>query len=270
MLLGGFPFAIWVTAVARHALLSALPLIFALIQSGILLFLFGYLNTTPVLARGQQYQEIMQWSAAATTILAALLLFRAADWREILGRLLLLDMGVLLLALAPPTATMLQNTLWLLAGRFVSLILACAGLMLWQRQAATDNESGGRHLSWSFVLLSYGCLSLLGLPLTPGFSGRWLILSQLAPPWLTAVAFLALALAILALLRFFSTFIRSYADDADGTQMTRIFTAWGASFNSSSSLVKWLVGVAILIGLLLSILPSLLGRYATQLAAYLQ
>lgn len=280
MLLGGFPFTIWVTAVARHALLSALPLIFAIVQTGIILFLFSYLNTTPALARGQQYQEIMQWSAAATTLLAALLLFRAADWREIIGRLLLFDMGLLLLTLATPTATALQDALWLLAGRFVSLMLACSGLHLWQRQAAVESpdESGGYRLTWSFTLLVYGCCSLLGLPLTPGFSGRWLVLSQVATPWLTAVVFFALALAILALLRFLSTHTNGYAaghstNDADQTQMARIFTDVRGSMNHSDGephLTKWLVGVAIFIGLLLTLLPSFFGRYATHLNTLLQ
>jgi NADH:ubiquinone oxidoreductase subunit 2 (subunit N) len=43
----------------------------------------------------------------------------------------------------------------------------------------------------------------LGLPLTPGFAGRWLILAQATAgtPWLAAIIFLALAIATIALLR---------------------------------------------------------------------
>lgn len=264
MLLGGFPFSVWVTAVTRQAFLAALPLTLALIQTGIVIFLLTILNTAPPLGRGEPFQQLLQWSAAATALLAALLLQRAADWREVIGRLVLLDMGLLLLALAVPNPDTIQAALWLLAGRFASLLLACTGLSLWQRQGATGgfapDPDNGRRAPWSIALLIYGCLSLLGLPLTPGFSGHWLVLTQATSatpiPWLTAAIFLALALAALALLR-------------------RIWASLSLSDRSSMSddeprSVKWLVGAAMFVGLLMTFLPSLFGRYAIQIASSLQ
>jgi formate hydrogenlyase subunit 3/multisubunit Na+/H+ antiporter MnhD subunit len=262
MLLGGFPFSVWVTAVTRQARLSALPLVLAIIQTGIVFFLFMFLNTAPVLGRGEPFRQLMQWSAAATTLLAALLLQRAADWREVIGHLVLLDMGLMLLTLAVPNPDTVQAAFWLLAGRFFSLMLACIGLSLWQRQGATGgfvvDANNGRLAPWPMGLLIYGCLSLLGLPLTPGFSGHWLVLTRTTSgaSWLAVVVFLALALAALALAR------RAWAS-----------LPWLLSPtepDSESRRMKWLVGAAVFVALLLTFFPSFLGRYITQIANSLQ
>jgi NADH:ubiquinone oxidoreductase subunit 2 (subunit N) len=206
MLLGGFPFTMWITAVTRHALLSALPFILAIVQTGLVVYLFMLLNEAPALGRGEPFQELIQSSTVATTLLAALLLYQATEWRQIIGRLLLLDIGLLLLTLISPDPNAEQAALWQLGGRFVSLMLAYSGLTLLERQrVSTDlvSERGsGRRAPWSIGLLIYGCLSLLGLPLTPGFSGRWFGLTQATTtPWVTAAVFLALAIATTALLR---------------------------------------------------------------------
>jgi NADH:ubiquinone oxidoreductase subunit 2 (subunit N) len=263
LLLGGFPFMVWVTAVTRHALLSALPLILAIVQSGVVMFLFTLLNDAPALGRGGPFRELIQWSAAATTLLAALLLHRATEWRQIIGRLLLLDMGILLLTLISPNANAAQVALWLLAGRFVSLMMACIGLTLWQRQSSftgpVPEPGSGRRAPWSAGLLVYGCLSLLGLPLTPGFSGRWLVLTQTTTtPWVTVVVFLALAIATIALLRvvWLTTTL-----DQTATPSTSIGEQPGT---------RWLAGAAIGLALLITFFPHFLGQYFNQIAAGFQ
>jgi formate hydrogenlyase subunit 3/multisubunit Na+/H+ antiporter MnhD subunit len=171
-------------------------------------------------------------------------------------------MGLLLLTLAVPNPDTGQAAFWLLAGRFFSLMLACVGLSLWQQQGATGGfvvgANNGRLAPWRMGLLIYGCLSMLGLPLTPGFSGHWLVLTQATSgtPWLAAVVFLALALAALALAR------RAWASLSwDGPPTAP---------DSESRRVKWLVGAAVFVGLILTFFPPLLGRYITQIAGSLQ
>ena len=103
-----------------------------------------------------------------------------------MGAALTLDAGWLSLAALSPGAGGLAIALAALIGRTLSLSLLALSLA-WPAGGATGRLRA--------ALLLYGGLSLLGLPLTPGFAGRWAQLSLLGAGVWAAVAVAALAVA---------------------------------------------------------------------------
>jgi formate hydrogenlyase subunit 3/multisubunit Na+/H+ antiporter MnhD subunit len=175
MLMAGFPFYIWVIPAASRTPLLARVFVLAIVPLVVSVFLLAVLAEYDWLAQDVQFQLWLRWSGLLTVLVAGLSAL-TADPRRLLGSLVLLDMGVVILALASAD----QQTLVLLhLARGTGLLLAGIGL-----------EQPARWRRWLFL---YGCASLLGLPFTPGFFGRWAIITQL--PDTSAVVLLTLGLA---------------------------------------------------------------------------
>jgi formate hydrogenlyase subunit 3/multisubunit Na+/H+ antiporter MnhD subunit len=161
MFMAGFPFYIWVIPVARRTPLLARIFILGIVPLIVTLFLFDLRQDHPWLAQDAQFMLWLRWSGLLTVLVAGLSAL-TTDPRRLLSSLLLLDIGMAILVLA-------------LGGRetAISLHLArMAGLLL----AGIGLQQDSR---WSRLLFIYGCASLLGFPLTPGFFGRWPLFSQL-------------------------------------------------------------------------------------------
>lgn len=208
ILLAGFPFHIWVSPIVVEATAMPVVLIFGLVQLVLVTFITDMLRATPGLQGEPLLVSTLQLSGVTTALLAALLAAISTDLRRWLSSFLLLDMGMTLLAL---TADGQEG--WRLAAtgqmaRTISLLLASVGLRL--IQGKTDGSfvnlhGGGRRDPLGFSLLIYGCASLLGLPLTVGFAGRWAIVLQFhqasGTPWLPYLLLLAMLGATIGLLR---------------------------------------------------------------------
>src|SRR5690606_2938295 len=69
----------------------------------------------------------------------------------------------------------------IIIARFVSLTIAAAGLLIWEKAPinlpARLLRGGATTDRLSTLLFAFGVLSLAGLPLTAGFSGRWAAIS---------------------------------------------------------------------------------------------
>jgi NADH:ubiquinone oxidoreductase subunit 2 (subunit N) len=206
ILLGGFPFHVWAGGLGRRAPHAALALAVGLAPIVVVVIVLSFLDAAPVARNSVEFQAAVRWSAALTALIAAFEMGRAADWRGLVAGALMLDMGLLLAATLAPGAGGLLIALPALMSRFLSLLLITLG---WGWPA--DDLSEGTVTSarrWAAripqVLLVYGCLSLIGLPLTPGFAGRW---AQLAASsgdggvWLGLLLVASLALATLAIAR---------------------------------------------------------------------
>jgi formate hydrogenlyase subunit 3/multisubunit Na+/H+ antiporter MnhD subunit len=199
LLLGGFPFHIWLSGLARRAPPAAVALVLGVMQVGVAVFVLTMLDATPAARASAEFQSAMRWSAALTGLLAAFLMSRAADWRELAAGALLLDAGFLLVSTLAPGAAGLSIALAALAARYLSLLLIALGLR-WPGDGAGGGLGGFRTRPYRLALLVYGCLSLVGLPLTPGFGGRWAQLAVVAAPggatvWPAALLVAALACA---------------------------------------------------------------------------
>ncbi|MCB8946172.1 MAG: hypothetical protein H6658_20705 [Ardenticatenaceae bacterium] len=170
MLMAGFPFYIWVIPAAKRTPLLARVFVLSLMPLVVTLFLFHLRQEHPWLLQDAQFALWLRWSGLLTVLVAGLSAL-TADPRRLLGALVLLDMGLALVGLAVGLGETAVITLHLT--RAVSLLLAGIGL-------ERDNR----------LLYAYGCASLLGLPLTPGFWGHWPLLSQ-APDITFALLLLA-------------------------------------------------------------------------------
>lgn len=248
LLLGGFPFSLWVTGVARASRPLALALVGGLISGAVALFVLGVVEAFPLVRTSAEFQLAVRWSAALTALFAALLMLRARSWAEAAGYALLLDMGFLLLALVMPVELARQTALMAWMARVAALFLLAAGLR-WA------GRPGGR-VPWRSLFLLYACLSLVGLPFTPAFPARWAELSTALPPgatggfpWVPALLALALALATAAVGR-----------------VALMPEAEPGETGENRALPVATVAVLVVVMALMGILPQLLLEYAVRLA----
>lgn len=248
LLLGGFPFSLWVTGIARESRPLALALVGGLVSGAVALFVLSVVEAFPLVRTSSEFQLAVRWSAALTALLAALMMLRARSWAELAGYALLLDMGFLLLALVMPVEAARQTALMAWAARIAALFLLAAGL----------HWAGGRgaRLPWRTLVLLYACLSLIGLPFTPAFPARWAELSAALPagasgafPWVPALLALALSMSMAAALRL----ALKQEPEAEARAET-------------SALPGTAVAVLALAMALMGILPQLLLEYALRLA----
>jgi len=178
LVLGGFPFVMWVRPVALEGAVLLRPFLFGAAQLAVMAFLFNWLLARPAWQADPGFQSWLRWSGGITALLGGLLAATSRDGRELPASLLLLDLGLGILTLLLPETRGWETAVSQWTARSVSLLIIGVGGLLWGRRmypAAPANRSE----RIGAVLWLYGCLSLLGLPLTLGFGGRWALLSAL-------------------------------------------------------------------------------------------
>ncbi|HFQ93790.1 MAG TPA: hypothetical protein ENK32_07260 [Anaerolineae bacterium] len=216
ILLAGFPFHVWVTAVIRRAPPLAAVFVLGLVQLVIVVFASSFLQAAPWLSRDPQFGQMVRLSGTAVLLAAGLMAVTAVQWPRFLGSLALLNMGLILLTL--PGSLGWETAVSLQLAQFAGLLLTAVGGLLLRRQnaasdirpagvpdgAAVTNRGLARRAPFSLALYSSGALALLGLPLTLGFGPHWLALRTLAggtAVWLPALALFAVGLGAFALFR---------------------------------------------------------------------
>ncbi len=255
--MAGFPLHIWVGATAREMPLLLLPILFGLVQTAVLAFLFTALQENLALMRNPQFVQWVQLSGMGTILAASLLAVTAVTWRELLAYLLLLNMGLGVLALALPFEAAWQTSILLHISRFLSLLLAVVGLSFMQKNNLPEkmqaSSSIGRQFPFSTALFLLGAFALIGLPLTIGFPGLWALLAAGgdAPAWLPVLIMVGLAGGVAALLR-------------------AVSHLWAVAQLSMGVEPRWMRAVAGAVGViafLLALYPRPIIIYAGQLAA---
>jgi len=174
LVLGGFPFVMWVRPAARQVSVLLRPFLFGGAQLAVMAFLFSWLLAIPGWQADPGFQNWLRWSGLLTVLLGGLLAAAARELPDVLPSLLLLDLGMGLLTLLLPGMAGWETAVSVLTARSISLLLMGLGWLL-----LGGRGEGAAQRPWAAALWLYGCLSLLGLPLTPGFAGRWLLLSAL-------------------------------------------------------------------------------------------
>ena len=157
MFMAGFPFYIWVIPVARRTPLLTRVFVLGLVPLVVTIFLLELQQENLWLAQEAQFSLWLRWSGLLTVLVAGLSAL-TADPRRLLSSLVLLDMGMAILVVALGSR---DTAVTLHLARTIGLLVAGLGL-----------EQNNR------LLFSYGCASLIGLPLTPGFFGHWPIFTQ--------------------------------------------------------------------------------------------
>lgn len=242
LLLGGFPFYSWVAGLGRTSAPVTLALALGVAQWVVVVLALTLLDSAPAARAAAGFQLAVRWSAALTALTAVFHLSRAADARGLVAGAVLFDVAFVLLALLSPGADGLLLALPALISRALSLLLIALGL-----GRLPFDRSQPRHWPGTAALV-YGLLSLIGLPLTAGFGGRWALVAAAAPggPWptivLVAAALAATVVVVRALLHW------PAAEPSPAASLAEI------------SLTLLLLGLALMAGLLPTLLPAVVGR----------
>ena len=249
LLLGGFPFHSGLRGLARWSPPGALALALGPAQIVVVALLFSLLDLVPAARAAPEFQTALRGSALFSALLAAFLMYRERTAAGILSGVLLLDAGGLTLAALAPGAAGLAVALVALIGRTLSLLLIALGLS-WPvgGQRRTD---GLRR-----ALLLFGALSLVGVPLTPGFAGRWAQLSLLGGAWPGAAVVVVAALGAAAWALW-----RVWGDEESATGVVV------ASGSPTVGRAEWFAALLLLsLSALLGLFPGLLTALAARLA----
>ena len=218
ILLAGFPFHVWVTAVIRRAPPLAAVFVLGLAQLVIVVFALSFLQANPWLPRDPQFGQMVRLSGTAVLLAAGLMAVTAVQWPRFLSSLVLLNMGLILLVLPLSGRLGWETAVSLQLAQFTGLLLTAVGSLLLRCQnaaadirpagapdgTAVNNRGLARRTPLSLALYLSGALALLGLPLTLGFGPHWLALRALAggtAVWLPALALFAAGLGAFALFR---------------------------------------------------------------------
>lgn len=184
ILLAGFPFHIWVQPLMAAAPSLAAVFLFGLAQLAVTLFVTDLLAAYPWLQEMAALASLLRWSSGLAALTAGLLALTAADYGRLIGSLLLLDMSVSLALLLTPVAVGWETAVLLPLTRFISLLLIALGAGALQHQGrgvGFDAFRGwGRRRPLATAVFAFGIVSLSGLPLTVGFTGRWAALALIA------------------------------------------------------------------------------------------
>jgi NADH:ubiquinone oxidoreductase subunit 2 (subunit N) len=203
ILLAGFPFHIWIRPAVAQSPPLTLALVFGLFHLVIAVFGLSLLSGAPWIRQQPYFSQLATTLGGATVAIGGLLALSASGPNSLLAYSLLADIGAGILALAwtGGEATLLLH----FVARFISLLLASIGLAYLRPQLPVGGFAPG--LAWRgllpLALFAYGALSLAGLPLTPGFAGRWPIIGLAAghSPALAALLVLSAAATTAGVLR---------------------------------------------------------------------
>ncbi len=201
LLLGGFPFYVWLSGVARHASPAAIALALGIVGAGAAVWLTQVLDQFPAVRGSTVFQTAVIGSVLLTPLIAAFGLSRAVDWRDWLAYGLVLDAGLHVATLMVPgsgaTAVMAVGTI----GRLLALLLVVAVIDVGD---STAQRRDGQASNRSRLILAFAGMALVGLPLTPAFAARWETLQALAgsSPLVLGLVLAAMVAASMAMLRF--------------------------------------------------------------------
>lgn len=277
ILLGGFPFHIWVTSAVRESKPLIYVFLFGLAQLVVVTFIFNFFQAAPWLQNDIQFLEMVRLSGIATLLTIALLVMTAVRFSRLIDSLLLLDMSLVLLALLLPNELGWETAVTLQIGRFGALLFLAVGLLLLQRVGITSeiNEAGlaedqarsnqglGRRAPLSLALFLFGAASLIGLPLTLGFAGHTRAIQSLgtavmlidSSTFLLITVFLAITLSAFALFRATLYWLKAPTEAAASAE-----PVWQ----------KIILGIALFAGILFAFTPPTFIDYTQTLAQLFQ
>jgi formate hydrogenlyase subunit 3/multisubunit Na+/H+ antiporter MnhD subunit len=174
------PFHLWLPSAIRESNPYVVAFIVVILQAAGLLFLFRFLDSYPWLRDSEDLLVALQWIGAVTLLLGSLWAAAQRDIRLLSVYALLADLGVMLIAMGAGTGEGFRLALVMSASRILSLGVLSLGLTYLARENAVDLRGAGYRWPLASATFLVGLLSLIGLPLTAGFPGRWSLLSGIS------------------------------------------------------------------------------------------
>ncbi len=170
------PFHIWLTSGVKESNNFIVAFVTIILQSAGFFFLLRFLDAYSWLREDPLFSNGLRSISIATIVLATFWALSALDLRRIFAYAVVADMGVILLALSQSNTNGIRISLALFGARVFSIAVFSLGLCDVERGIRDWRGAGRKNPVASLALLG-GLLSLAGFPLTPGFPGRWALLS---------------------------------------------------------------------------------------------
>jgi NADH-quinone oxidoreductase subunit N len=203
VLLAIAPFHSWLPLVGEHAPPLATAFVLTVMFFPAVFLLLTFLNTYDWLGQNPALYRALTLGGSGMALIGALFAFGQRNFGRTLGYVMMIDVGALLLAIGLETRAGLEAALVTLAWRGLALTLWGLGLSRLREAAGGDDFDSLRGLGWRYPLASaavvVGLLSLVGFPLTVGFTGRWALLYLLAQIHPSAAILLLLGMVSISL-----------------------------------------------------------------------
>ncbi|MEN8097755.1 MAG: proton-conducting transporter membrane subunit [Chloroflexota bacterium] len=213
------PFHSWIVSVTKTAAAATQLIAFFFVPSLLIAVMLSAMNQYGWYGQSDLPYQWFTFLGIVTTALGGLLILSGRSVARIVAYSLIIDAGSVMMLMG--TNSRLGHIgIWSqLLMRFVSLIFIVIGDHI-------SNER--RHIDiapsrLSHILVTIGMLSLLGFPLTPGFSARWFSLGALGrvnlPSALTLLAASAIGW-IVVIANSLKSFHKAHEEDKTRTQLT--------------------------------------------------
>ena len=261
LLLGGFPLHFWIQPAAEKMNGSSLLLVFAWMPLVVMMLVHDYLARLPAIWQDIQFTTLVQWSGVAAALLAGLVVLSSPTISRLIAGLIMLDMGIALLSLS--IAGGWQTAVSIHLNRILSLIILSIAWRLLKNNGLTDtitNNAGfalNRRLSAGLFIFS--AFSLVGLPLTPGFIGRWALMASLSeigqvPWWVLVLLLVAIVLAALGVIRLLAVWVKQTEETIQS--------------NSEPRWIQGIVAFLLALSIIVATFPQLITNYAARIIGY--
>ena len=267
ILLVGFPFHIWVAPTSTETDSLVLVIALGLVQLIVIFFCINLLQNNPIVLRNSQFSLFLRSSGIVTLVMASILVLTAPSLGKLIGYLIMMDIGATLYALALNSVGGLELGIELVLLRIVSLLLIAIGLTMIREITKKDYvrvniEVGrstyrgiGRYYPLAAMVLVYGALSLIGAPLTPGFSGKWALVSLASQQSTQGAIIIVIALAAGAV--GLSRWVISFWESDRTGDFAELSNSRGA---------RIIAGLSVIIGIVIAISPIFIGELLSHVA----
>lgn len=174
------PFHLWLPKTAEESDPYILVFILIILQSAGFFFLLRFLDSTVWLREQTLMFDGIRIAGIITTLLAVVLSASQRDIRKLMAYALLVDLGVMLIAIGSGTEDGIRLALSLSAVRVIALGVLALGLSNLCNAESLDSQMRGVGYKMPFAAAAFlvGLLSVAGTPLTAGFPGRWSLLTE--------------------------------------------------------------------------------------------
>jgi formate hydrogenlyase subunit 3/multisubunit Na+/H+ antiporter MnhD subunit len=170
LMLGLVPFHPWVPALGRGESPLSIALIFSAVGGTVWFLLLDYLQTYPWIDQSPYWFPALTAMGIGTAVVGGLLGAAPRGWGALLGYAVMVDTGMLTLALVRADALGVELERAMVLTRVWGVLTAAAGLAA---VGAGGPSSRGWRSALGAVALVAGLLTLAGFPPTVGFASRW-------------------------------------------------------------------------------------------------